>query len=143
MPYSKANKKSFERDVEVCKIALEFFKGKNLRNIKSSDIEQFKNKRLATPTIHDRKRKPATVQREVSVISKIFSLALTNDFLDFNPCRRVKNLKFKNTVTRKLDEKDDERFFAGFESDWTRYFSIDFEYGIAVERRRWFEKITN
>ena len=114
-----------------------------MRNIKSSDIEQFKNKRLATPTIHDRKRKPATVQREVSVISKIFSLALTNDFLDFNPCRRVKNLKFKNTVTRKLDEKDDERFFAGFESDWTRYFSIDFEYGIAVERRRWFEKITN
>lgn len=34
LPFSEANKKSFERDVIVCRFALKHFKGKNLRDSK-------------------------------------------------------------------------------------------------------------
>ncbi len=118
LPYSEENKKSFERDVIVCKFALEFFKGKNLRDIKPFDIEDFKIKRMKTPTPHDTERKPATVAREMAVISKIFSLALNNDYVDYNPCQRVEKPKFHNVGRRKLKNGDDEKFFAAFESKW-------------------------
>lgn len=118
LPYSEANKKSFERDLMVCKIALEIFKGKNLRDIKPLDIETFKVKRIKTPIPHGSARKPATVSRELAVISKIFSMALNNDYIDYNPCQRVEKLKFSNVGRRKLKREDDEKFFAAFESEW-------------------------
>jgi integrase len=118
LPYSEENKKSFERDLIVCKFALEFFKGKNLRDIKPFDIEDFKVQRMKTPTQHDTPRKPATVVREMAVISKIFSLALNNDYVDYNPCQRVEKPKFHNVGRRKLKDGDDEKFFAAFESEW-------------------------
>ena len=118
LPYSEANKKSFERDLIVCKFALEFFKGKNLRDIRPLDIENFKVKRMNTPTQHDTERKPATVVREMAVISKIFSLALNNDYVDYNPCQRVEKPKFHNIGRRKLKDGDDEKFFDAFESEW-------------------------
>ena len=118
LPYSEDNKKSFERDVIVCKFALEFFKGKNLRDIKPFDIEDFKVKRMKTLTPNDTERKPATVVREMAVISKIFSLALNNDYVDYNPCQRVEKPKFHNVGRRKLRDGDDEKFFAAFKSEW-------------------------
>lgn len=118
LPYSEANKKSVERDLIVCKFALEFFKGKNLRDIKPLDIEDFKVRRMKTPTQHDTPRKPATVVRELAVISKIFSLALNSDYVDYNPCQRVEKPKFHNIGRRKLKLGDDEKFFAAFESEW-------------------------
>jgi integrase len=118
LPYSEANKKSFERDVIVCKFALNFFRGKNLRDIKPLDIEDFKVKRMNTPTQHDTPRKPATVVRELSVISKVFSLALNSDYVEYNPCQRVEKPKFHNVGRSKLKDGDDEKFFAAFESDW-------------------------
>lgn len=102
----------------VCKFALEFFKGKNLRDIKPFDIETFKVKRMNTPTQHDTPRKPATAVRELSVISKVFSLALNNDYVDYNPCQRVEKPKFHNVGRRKLKNGEDEKFFAAFESEW-------------------------
>ena len=118
LPYSEENKKSFERDLIVCKFALGFFRGKNLRDIKPFDIEDFKVKRSKTPTPRDTERKPATVVREMAVLSKIFSLALNNDYVDYNPCQRVEKPKFHNIGRRKLKDGDDEKFFAAFESEW-------------------------
>lgn len=65
-----------------------------------------------------RERKPATVVREMAVISKIFSLALNNDYVDYNPCQRVEKPKFHNVGRRKLKDGDDEKFFAAFKSEW-------------------------
>jgi len=73
---------------------------------------------MKTPTQHETPRKPATVVRELAVISKIFSLALNNDYVDYNPCQRVEKPKFHNVGQRKLRGGDDEKFFAAFESEW-------------------------
>ena len=120
LPHSEAGKKSFKRDLYVCKIALKFFKGKNMRDIRPADVEKFKTKRCQTLTVKGTIRKPATVEREFAVVSKIFSMAMANEFVDSNPCRKVASLKFDNTQIRKLYEDDDERFFASFDSDWAR-----------------------
>ncbi|MDQ6785440.1 MAG: site-specific integrase [Acidobacteriota bacterium] len=73
---------------------------------------------MKTLTPHDTERKPATVVREMAVISKIFSLALNNDYVDYNPRQRVEKPKFHNVGRRKLKDGDDEKFFAAFESEW-------------------------
>jgi integrase len=91
-----------------------------LRQIKPADIEKFKQLRANTETQHETVRKPATVLRELSIISKIFSLAVKNDFLEFNPCSRVEKPKFDNIQNRILRKEDEEKFFAEFQSDWAK-----------------------
>lgn len=49
LPYSEANKKTFYDDVIVCRILVQFFKGRTLRSITPALVEEFKRKRLATP----------------------------------------------------------------------------------------------
>lgn len=120
LPYSEANKKSFERDVVICKAALPFFKGRNLRDITPAEVEKFKALRMNTKTIHQTPRQSATVARELSVVSKIFSMALNNDFIDSNPMKKVEKLQFDNSCMRVLHEDGDEKFLAAFESEWAR-----------------------
>jgi integrase len=114
------SKMSFERSVHISKEALLLFKGRDLRSIKPIDLEKFKQIRENTPTIHNRTRKPATVARELAILSKIFSLAVKNDFLESNPCNRVEKPKFDNLQNRILKREDEEKFFASFNSDWAR-----------------------
>jgi hypothetical protein len=102
LPYSEANKRTFYDDVIVCKILIGFFKDKMMRSITPALVEEFKQKRLATPVSRQKDRvaknwtpstrlkkarqkrleesdeppkprKPATVNRELCVLSKIFS----------------------------------------------------------------------
>ena len=122
LPFAEAShsKASFDREVLICKLILPFLKGKELRQIKPADIEKIKQLRATTKTQHDTVRKPATVLRELSIISKIFSLAVKNDFLEFNPCSRVEKPKFDNIQNRILRMEDEEKFFASFHSDWAK-----------------------
>ncbi len=57
---------------------------------------------------------------ELSIISKVFSLAVKNDFLEFNPCSRVEKSKFDNIQNRILRMEDEAKFFAEFQSDWAK-----------------------
>ncbi len=111
---------NFKRDVFVCKVALELFKAKNLRDICSTDIEQYKARRQKDPIAEGKTRKPATIVRELAVISSIFSLAVKNDFVDFNPCSRVKKPKFSNLQNTVLSLEDEEKFLESFESEWSK-----------------------
>ncbi len=122
LPFAEQNhsKVTFEKEVFICKSALPFFRGKKVRQINATDVEKFKNFRANLPTQHETPRKPATVVRELSVISKIFSLAVKNDFLDFNPCSRVEKPKFDNVQNKILTYQDESLFFASFESEWAR-----------------------
>lgn len=112
LPYSEANKKSFYTDVLVCRILVREFKGKNLRQITAPMIESFKQGFASVPTKHGGKRSAATVNYHISVLSKIFSLALDSEFIESNPCFRVKKLKLNNQRTRVLSIEEEERLFA-------------------------------
>src|SRR5438067_3803821 len=139
LPYSEANKRTFYDDVIVCKILIGYFGDRMMRSITPALVEEFKQKRLATPLSRQKDRvakhwtpstrlkrarqkradsdeppkprKPATVNRELCVLSKIFSLAFDAELLDDNPCRRVKKLRTANQRVRYLSNAEEEALF--------------------------------
>lgn len=111
LPYSETNKKSFYCDVLICRVLVNEFKGKTLRQITSLMIENFKQSFLAKPTKHGKKRSFATVNYHLSILSKIFSLAVDADLIETNPSARVKKLKLNNQRTRVLSTEEEEKLF--------------------------------
>ncbi|MGB7207371.1 MAG: tyrosine-type recombinase/integrase [Pyrinomonadaceae bacterium] len=107
LPYSEANKKSFYTDVLTCRVLVTAFRGKNLRQITPPMIEEFKQEQLKTPTKNGQRRSPVTVNRFLSVLSKIFSLASDADIVDNNPCRRVKKFRLNNQRVRVLSSEEE------------------------------------
>lgn len=150
LPYSEANKRTFYDDVIVCKVLIGFFKDKMMRSITPALVEEFKQKRLATPLSRQKDRvakhwtpsaklqrarqkrleesdeppkprKPATINRELCVLSKIFSLAVDAELLDDNPCRRVKKLRTANQRVRYLSNAEQEALFEALKGqDWVK-----------------------
>lgn len=117
-------KGTFDNAVIICKFALPFFKGKTLRDISAFDIERFKTYRTNLKTIKDTARKPATVIRELGIISKVFSFAVKNDFLEFNPCSKVDRPVCDNIQDKVLPFEKIELFLDSFQSDWARDVSV-------------------
>jgi integrase len=109
LPYSEANKKSFYCDVLICRLLVKYFKGKTIRQITPPVIETFKQELLAKPTKHGKKRSNATVNYHLSVLSKIFSLAVDAGLLETNPSFRVKKLKMNNQRMRVLSYDEEAK----------------------------------
>jgi integrase len=122
MPYVKANHSDASHDKAwlLVQLACSMFGKLPLRSIKSADIERFKTLRMGTPTIHGKIRKPATVHRELSVISKVFSMAVNNDLCDYNPVARIDKPKFDNVQNRILKREDEDALFANMHGEWSR-----------------------
>lgn len=118
--WRKTNPARFTRTTQLVKAIRPFLKGKPMRSIKASDIERFKASRVQLLTIHGTPRKPATVEREMAIISSIFTKAVTDDVIDYNPCGRVKRIKFDNIQDKILRREDEARFFANMHSEWAR-----------------------
>lgn len=107
LPYSEANKKSFYCDVLICRVLVNHFKGRQLAQITPPMIEAFKQDFMVRPTKHGKKRSNATVNYHLSVLSKIFSLAVDAGLLDTNPSFRVKKLKLNNQRIRVLSSEEE------------------------------------
>ena len=112
LPYSEANKKSFYDDVLICRVLVQAFRGKTLRQITSPMIETFKQEFLNTPTKHGKKRSLATVNYHLSILSKIFSLAVDAELVDSNPCSRVGKFRLNNGRTRVLSAEEETKLFS-------------------------------
>lgn len=65
-------------------------------------IERFKSQRQHSFTIHKKPRSPASVNRELELLSRIFSLAVRLGLAEFNPCSRVSKFKLQNQRHRYL-----------------------------------------
>ncbi len=111
LPYSEANKKSFYCDVLICRVLAQAFKNKTIRQITSPMIEQFKQEFLTTPTKHGKKRSLATVNYHLSILSKIFSLAVDAELVDTNPCSRVRKFRLNNGRMRVLSGEEETKLF--------------------------------
>lgn len=111
---------SFDKAVIICKAALKMFKGRTMRSIKAIDIENFQTIRTNLKTMHGKQRKPATVLREMSIISRIFSLAVDNDVIPYNPYSRLKRTKFNNEQETVLERTDQQKFLDALPSQWVK-----------------------
>ena len=112
VPWTRVSKRSWQDDEERARPLKEFFAGKRLRDITPMLIEQFKQQRLETKTLHKRDRSPATVNRELQVLSKVFSMAYDNGLVETNPMRRVHKLREAPARERYLADDEEKRLFA-------------------------------
>jgi integrase len=88
------------------------FGEKKLDEITPALVERFKRDRLESVTRRGKKRAPASVNRELEVLSRIFSLAMEQDVVLTNPCRKVKKLQIDNLRTRYLSIEEEESLLA-------------------------------
>ena len=117
LPWAKANKKSWKIDSYRLRALIAFFGRKQLRSISPFDIESFKIKRLRTPIIikskskpeNSKQRSPASVNRELLLLSRILRLAVTNKQLQANPCSEVQLLAGEQSRERYMTPEEEER----------------------------------
>lgn len=75
-------------------------------------IEKFKRHRRDTPTKHGSTRAAATINRELSVLSKIFSMAISEKLIASNPCREVKLFRVRNQRLRYATPEEEMRLMS-------------------------------
>jgi integrase len=102
LAWAKLNKRSWEHDRFRVRPLLKAFKGKTLAEITADVIERFKSQRRSSSTKHKTQRSPASVNRELELLSRIFSLAIFLGHAEFNPCSRVSKFKLQNQRHRYL-----------------------------------------
>jgi len=119
LPWAEVNRQSWSKDASRLKPILEFFGEKRLDDISSFLIEKYKTKRKTTPIIRvmadgaavSKPRSVATVNRELSLLSRIFSIARM-----LNPCSEVKKLPGEQPRTRYLLLEEEDRLMSALDS---------------------------
>ncbi|MFC2170245.1 tyrosine-type recombinase/integrase [Acidobacteriota bacterium] len=103
--YAKVNNSAWKRD-RTCLDNLCSFMGKfDLQEISPLVIEKYKSKRLKEG------KKPATVNRELSVLKRAFNLAIDWKMNEENPVQKVKYLRQPEPRERILNEEEEEKLF--------------------------------
>lgn len=105
LPWSKTHKASYSDDVRITTMLADFFKDKTLAEITPAMIEQFKADRIA------KQKAPATINRELSVLSKVFTVAVRLHEAESNPCKNVERFSLDNQRERYLTEEEEQRLF--------------------------------
>lgn len=115
LPWSKENKASWRDDIYITNILKNYFRDRALDEIPVMLIEKFKKERRESSVRGGKVRRPATVNRELAVASKIFSLAVDYGVIDANPCLKVRKLKNDNLIIRYLSDDEMKRLLAALE----------------------------
>lgn len=91
LEYSEMNKRSYKQDKSRIKVIREYFKRcLYINNIKLDDIEQFKRFLL------NKGLKAVTVNRYLEIISKMFNIAVRNEWIGKNPIEQDVKFTLKN-----------------------------------------------
>lgn len=93
--------RSFRNYERHGKVWSERFKGRTLRSILPLDIERWVTRRAQAGA------KPATINRELSFLRRVFNVAIANDLVDRSPMRRIKLLRENNARVRWLTEDEE------------------------------------
>ena len=110
MPWAESSKKSAETDKIHVRRIVEYFGDCQMRDLKQIHVEKFKRERMNTPLARGGAvRKPATVNRELAVLSRMFSLARENGYVSDNPVSLIRKLREDNKRVRYLTEEEEER----------------------------------
>ena len=100
--YAKANKRSWTRDEISLKHLIPHFKGLCLSKINPKHIEDYNRKRLD-------KVKPATINRELTLLKFMFSLAEKWKYANENPVKEVKFFQERQYLMKVLDKEEIKR----------------------------------
>jgi hypothetical protein len=91
LPWSKANKRSYQSDSWRSKVLTNRFDGKRLDEITPFLIEKFKKERREEKTRRGKERSPASVNRELELLSRVLTMAVDHDLIGANRVARFVN----------------------------------------------------
>src|SRR5215471_7074570 len=112
LPWSRENKRSFTNDEYHVKTFKRFFGNKTFRQITKNLLEKFRSERMHGTTRYKRGRRPASVNRELQLLSKIFNRAIHDGLTDVNPCKEVGKLREDNKRNRYLLIEEEPKLIA-------------------------------
>jgi integrase len=114
LPWARTDKRSVVNDEAACKVIKRFFAKKSLGQIAPLLVEKFKRERKLTPVGEKkpRERAAASVNRELEILSKVFTMAEDNGLVASNTCRKVNKLRQDNRRTRYLTMDEERRLIA-------------------------------
>jgi integrase len=115
LPWSEVNKRSYRGDVWRSAVLMETFGRLRLDEITVWQVEKFKRERLKGLTRLGKLRTPASVNRELDLLSRILSMAVAHDLLTDNVCRKVQRLREDNERQRVLSFDEEKRLLAVLE----------------------------
>lgn len=108
-PWSKANKRSWRHDEFRSRPLLAAMGKRRLDEIGVIQIERYKQDRLKDKTRYDTPLSPASINRELELLSGIFTYAIDTGLVIPNPCRKVRRLDEDNERSRYLSEDEEQR----------------------------------
>lgn len=121
LEYSKANKKSYKTDLTFTAFFLNYFGQNNdILAILPSDIENMKLELKSHKNKKGEYLKNSTVNRYYSALKKAYNVMIENDYIDYNPCRKVKKYIEDNVRSVILPLKVQEKFLRHLPSDLHR-----------------------
>jgi integrase len=109
LPWAKTNKRTWAHDEFRSRPLIEAMGSKTMDEISPILIEKYKRDRRASKTYRGTQRAPSTVNRELELLSKIFSLAIDQGLAIQNPCQKVKRLREDNERNRYLSDEEETR----------------------------------
>lgn len=127
LKYAETNLNSVDTATRIAKRFRNTWKNKQIIEITPKLIEQYKENRLKTKCgikkINGIKVPKfvsnSTVNREIGVLSKIFSLAIANGYTNANPVRDVKKLRVTNKLERHLSVEEEKRMYQVCDDDFS------------------------
>jgi integrase len=102
MEHAKKSKRSWERDEETLKLARVFFKRKRVDEVTGWDVERFKASRVKQVS-------KSTVNRELAVIKRLFTLANDWNLVEKNPVKKVATYRVEEKVMRVLSQDEEQK----------------------------------
>ncbi len=93
-------KKTYHRDIEMAETLVKHFASRSAREIKPTEIESFQDLMLKTKSKKGKPYKPATVNRFVTLMKRVYNLAIRDDMVEKSPCWKVAFLPERNARSR-------------------------------------------
>jgi integrase len=115
MAWARDNKRSWKFDQWAGRVLRQYFAGKALAQITPMLVEKYKSDRRKGVTKWGGQRTPASVNRELELLSRVFARAIELKLADTNPCSRVKKFRLNNKRRRYLLDEEEPRLMAACE----------------------------
>jgi integrase len=118
--WTKEHKKSWNSDLSRLKPIVAFFGKKRLKDISPFEVESYKLKRLKTPVKYKKSEKPrtvASVNRELQLLSRVFTLAIEKRETIGNPCSEVNLFPGERKRRRRLHPEEEALLFEALSSE--------------------------
>ena len=109
LAWAKMNKRSWQYDRCRAQVLIEFFRGKTFAQISPLLVEKFKKHRRESLTKRGAPLRPATINRELALLSRIFTRAMTDKLTAVNPCSEVSRLAGETKRRRYLLDEEEQQ----------------------------------